>query len=251
MTQPPWSHSQPRAGPPPPHFVPGYPQPPATDRSSRKWTVLEKCLGVFSALLAVVSAVLGVQAASINSEKVQAESSNQDKSQVIQGLEDRVNQLGAENQRLQAENSSLRGRQTATPGGPTETPPAATAATTRHSGKITLARNGNKIDLDSPQSDPQWSSGNNDLEYGGLYGDGGASTLTISSGAAIYLNQRQANYDVCLNSTGYKAPSSYEITDMAVGDQVCVTTNEKRYSALKILELTEQRIVLDVVTYDA
>jgi hypothetical protein len=38
---------------------------------------------------------------------------------------------------------------------------------------------------------------------------------------------------------------------MAVGDQVCVTTNEKRYSALKILELTEQRIVLDVVTYDA
>lgn len=65
----------------------------------------------------------------------------------------------------------------------------------------------------------------------------------------INLGATKADYSTCRNTTGYKA-GGYDAGSIAVGDSFCLKTQEKRYSAVKITGLTDQKLSIDVVTYD-
>jgi hypothetical protein len=129
--------------------------------------------------------------------------------------------------------------------GPNGEPIAEAGVTVRHSGNITMTLDGNQLDLDSPARDPQWDTGSRDM----LYGSYKTSTLLAYS-PSIYLQKKKADYDTCRETTGYKGNVSYESPNFNVGDYFCVKTDENRYSAVKIIELTDDKLTVNAVTYD-
>lgn len=118
--------------------------------------------------------------------------------------------------------------------------------TVRHSGPITLAYLGNRADLDSPASDPQWQTDDIDVEYG----KSNSKQVLRFQTPVIRMGSTEADYGTCRNTTGYWDAGSYDTGNIAVGDYFCVKTSEGRYSAVKFTGVTDQRLSLDVVTYD-
>ncbi len=135
------------------------------------------------------------------------------------------------------------------PGDPTvqlSTPTAESApsqtVSIRHSGDLTITDTSGFPDLDAPASDPQWKSGGGDIAvYNGL--------LYGSNASFLRLQGKQADYNTCRNATGYST-DSIGLSSMQVGEYLCWRTDEGRLSALRVLEIGENRITLAVTTYD-
>jgi hypothetical protein len=194
--------------------------------------VLEKVLAVLSAVLTLGTGFLAYKTAAISQAKDQAQATATTTTNDLTSLQARYDAL-------QAENTSLK-EQLGLPG-PSADPQTPTAATVRHSGQLVLAT-GNNADLDSPSSDPQWSTGSTDIGYS-VYAD----RLDVSN--ALYLANRKADYATCHNTTGY-SDKSFDVGSVAPSKYLCVKTDEKRYSALRITQLDSSKIAFDVVTYD-
>lgn len=182
---------------------------------ARRWTLAEKILAAFTALLALMTGVLGFQTALITHAKEQ----------------------------VQVEYGHLKS-QLGLPG-PTADPQVPAGVNVRHSGQLFIA-NGVGVDLDALQADPQWGTGDAykaDISY---YGN----SITLFSGVnTLILGAKKADYNSCRDSTGYAA---WRVADSALqpGTYVCVKTNGGRYSALRITLVTPAWLKLDVVTYD-
>ena len=58
-----------------------------------------------------------------------------------------------------------------------------------------------------------------------------------------------ADYDVCRSTTGYKQ-GNFEASQVPAGQNLCVKTNDSRYSAIKVIRIDKSELVIDVVTYD-
>lgn len=202
------------------------------DATGSRLTVLEKVLTIIAALLALGTAYLGYKGATISEARDQAQA-------VVADTNDDLTSLQAKYDALQAENTRMRG-QLGLPGPTVDSPAPTTAATVRRSGQLTLAA-GNSADLDSP-SDPQWDDGDSDIHY-----SYSGSSIGASSGMGmLYLGDKKADYNICLNTTGY----SRESIGTVAGAYVCIKTSENRYSAVRITQLDPSRITLDVITYD-
>lgn len=158
------------------------------------------------------------------------------------GFQDQFDQLKSQNDSLKSENTQLRS-QLGLPG-PNADLQAPAGARVRHSGPLTLSVGGAYADLDSPMSDPQWQTG-------GYIGREirCEKNLFYVNVPVINLGDKKSDYDTCRNTTGYRE-GSYEIGQLAAGQYLCLKTTGNRYSALRITELSQARIVLDVVTYD-
>jgi hypothetical protein len=133
-------------------------------RSSRRWSLLDKSLATLTALLALATAVFGLWTAQVTHDKNDAQDAAASSGAEASALKEQNNQLQNANTQLQ---SSL-ARPTAatlTPTGPTE----------RNRGTITIATDGNTADLDSPPSDPQWTSGGRDVSFNTEPGQGSVS----------------------------------------------------------------------------
>jgi cell division protein FtsB len=230
-----------QSAPPTPSPQPNHPP----DRSNRRWTLAEKVLTIFAALITVVSGVLGVQAAQISKEKEQLASSDQAKSQDLGSLQARLDQLNAENDSLRAENEAFRER--AGLPGPTSRPQSSAGSSIRHAGQLTLAAGGSGVDLDSPSTDPQWGSpasytGDGDLDYNGR-------EFTVAFyGEYLLLGSEPADYDSC-RRPGYQG-GSFAVDEILVGEFVCEKTGDKRIAAIRLVELDSSKATFDVVTYD-
>lgn len=210
------------------------------DSTARRWTLTEKILAVFTALLALGSAALGLWTAQITQAKEQAEASAVTKGTDLSVLQEQFDQLKSQNHQLQSDNAQLRSR-LGLPGPIGDAQPAP-SVTVRHSGPVMLSLDGNRADLDAPASDPQWQTGSEEIAYASN------NTLQVFT-PVINLGDKKADYDTCHNTTGYRA-GSYDTGSLAVGNYFCVKTSDTRYSALKITGLTAQTLSLDIVTYD-
>lgn len=185
------------------------------DATGGRLTVLEKVLTIMAALLALGTAFLGYRSATISDARDQAQAV----------VADTNNDL-----------ASLRGLP-----GPTVDPQApTTVATVRRSGQLTLAA-GRYADLDS-SSDPQWDDGLSDIGYS----YSGSSINSNSNVSMLYLGDKKADYNTCLNTTGY----SREAIGTVAGAHLCVKTDENRYSAVRIVQPDSSKVTLDIVTYD-
>lgn len=187
-----------------------------------KLTVTEKILGVLTALLTLATGFLTYKTAVIAQAKEQVQS-----------------QYDA----TQSENARLRTQLGI--GGPTANPQAPPGATVRHSGQIVVSSSGDDIDLDSSQSNYQWSG----LE-GDMYYDGNAIKLRPNI-QELTLQDVKADYNSCSERMGYgDGGSDLERRSLQPGTYFCIKTNEKRYSALRLIQITPTTATLDVVTYD-
>jgi len=194
-------------------------------------TALEKGLALMTAALALATGVLGYKTATINQAKDQAQAAVVSTNNDLSSLQAEFDALQGENMRLKA--------QLGLPG-PTADIQTSTAATVRHSGQLVLAAT-RSADLDSPSSNPQWNTDVSDIGY--------SSEINVIA-LALYLGDERADYETCRNTTGY-SDEDFDIGSVAPGAYICVKTDERRYSALRITQLDSSKITFDVVTYDS
>ena len=195
---------------------------------STRTTIAISVLGVLTALLATATGFLGYQTAVISKEKEEAQRSLANSDSDASSLQGQVDQLKAENSQLR---SQL--------GAPTAEPATPSAPSVRHSGQINVGQLAH-VDLDSPSSDPQWETGDDEFhEQGGFY--------LSSRTRVLFLGNTKADYDTCRTTSGYENPTL--VSPLEIGTYYCFETTDKRYSAVKILD-TNPKLVIDVVTYD-
>lgn len=195
-------------------------------------TVLEKGLAIVTAVLALGTGFLGYKSATISQARDQAQVAAKNTNSDLSSLQAKYDALQAENARMRTQLGLPL---------PTVGIQASTAATIRHSGQLVLAV-GRGADLDSPSSDPQWDTDYLDISYEGSHID----VDTNFSAAALYLGDKEADYQTCRNTTGY----SGENLNTVVGAYICIKTDQGRYSALRITQLDSSKVTFDVVTYD-
>ena len=202
------------------------------DRSERRFSLLNKILGTLTALLALVTAALGLWTAQAtqNEKSAQAQATSNGAA---------ASALQSKNNELQDQNSQLRSQLN----GPTASVLPGAPPSIRHQGKISVSSDGNQVDLDSPDSDPQWETGNWDVRYA----SSGSGVVVFSS--PVYALSTPADYDVCRSTTGYKQ-GNFDASQVPAGQNLCVKTNDSRYSAIKVIRIDKSELVIDVVTYD-
>lgn len=225
MTQPP-SYPPRRQPPQPP------PRPPQPDRSSRRWSLLDKFLATLTALFALATAVLGLWTAQVTQDKKDAQAD--------------AASSGAKASALQQQNNELQTKLI----GPTGSPLPNASPTVRHAGQVTLAVGGPSADLDAPDTDEQWGA-NGNQGYADVGYDGSRITFTDSS-QILNVGTTAANYDTCKSRTGYVIGSSFSIGVGSIkpGVSLCEKTNQHRYSVIRLLQLDASKAIFDVVTYD-
>lgn len=128
--------------------------------------------------------------------------------------------------------------------GPTASPATTEAARVRHQGQITLTRN-SKVDLDAPQSDPQWKR--TDAYVGELKMFKG--TIDFDVGLMLPLESTEANYETCRTTTGYRSGTDADL-EVSAGDYFCVRTTGDRFAAIRVVDVGSEEIRIDVTTYD-
>lgn len=202
--------------------------------TASRLTVLERSLAVVTAVLALGGGVLGYKTATVTQAKDQAQAVAADTNNDLSSLQAEFDVLQAENMRLRA--------QLGLPTGPTASAQAPTAASIRHRGELVLA-DGSYADLDSPSADPQWTTGSSEISY---YS---SQSLIDVFTSALYLGGRKADYETCRNTTGY-SDDDFDTGSVVPGDYICVKTDAKRYSALRITQVDSSRVAFDVVTYN-
>lgn len=209
--------------------------------AGRNWTMAEKVLAFFGALITLAASILGLITAQIVTSKEKAEQAAAVNQSELRALQDRFATLEQRNNALETENAALRAR--AGLPGPTAEPTPGAGVTVRHQGQLVLAFNGEEADLDSPQSNAQWDTdlGGPEIRYAGRY--------LIVSTTALQLGSRQADYHSCSGTTGY-TPANIETRSVAVGDYLCIRTSDDRFAALRITQLDDRTVTFDVVVYD-
>jgi len=207
--------------------------------------VAEKALAALTAVLALGSAFLGLQTANIIQAKEQAQAAEANKNSDLSSLQSQYDTLKTQYDAAQAENGRLRSQLGL--GGPTADPQASAGVSVRHTGELVLASpNGAYADLDSPQSDPQWTTnrgGYSELSY---YGQG---NIIDTSSPVLYLGDKKADYDTCRSQTGYST-NDIDMGSISAGEYFCWKTSEKRYAALRLTQLDGSKATFDVVVYD-
>jgi hypothetical protein len=207
-------------------------------------------LGVVTALLTVATAYLGVQTAKIGKEKEQAQQAATVKGADATSLRGQVTSLQSKVTQLNDDNSTLQSQlaNPTTVPAPTITTSPPGSVTVRHSGQLTITDpHGGSFDLDSPASDPQWLTGPADLD-----GRASGTTVTLNPGNGaerLNLGTKVADYNSCRNTTGY-TPDGFRFSSELVASYICWKTDERRYSALRVLNVSSNSATFDIVTYD-
>lgn len=206
-----------------------------------RWTVAERVLGVLTALLTLATGFLAYKTAIVTQAKDQAQVVAADRSTDLSALQRQYDTLKSENDATQAENVRLRAQLGLS--GPTANPQAPAGATVRHRGQIVLASSGSAINLDAPESDPQWGGSGSDIDFNG-------SRLQLYSGTqTLILQDVKADYTSCRERTGYGYPV-IDLGSLKPGAYLCMKTSDKRYSALRLADFNSSSATFDVVTYD-
>jgi cell division protein FtsB len=206
------------------------------ERAKRRWSALERFLALLVALLGVGTAYLTFLTATANHDKNEAQTSASDSSTELTSAQ-------KENARLKATVADLQKqlgeRQSPTTTGTT---PAGSAGTVRHSGTLTVTKDV-PADLDAPATDPQWTSpGPPDLAYPNEFAPTGWAFMLDLHGTA-------ATYETCRTTTGY-AKAGFKRGDLVAGQNLCVETSDKRFTAMKVTRVDDSAVTMEVTTYE-
>jgi cell division protein FtsB len=252
---------------------------PPENSAPRRLGLATAILALLTAGFGVLSAYLGVQTAQLSKDQKQSELAAQSAGAQASTVQNQNQQLQQTNTQLQQENNQLRSQlgdwnRSTNPvaetssqvtalanasigsvvsirllGAPTASTIPGQEPTVRHAGKVVIAAGGPGINLDAPSSDPQWgttgaSDGNVEIGY--------SNRTTIVGWTKRYLplGTAKADYEACSTRTGYINIGGTYITDVSAGTSFCFQTDERRYSAVKILSIDNASATLDIVTYD-
>ena len=210
------------------------------EKAKRGWSFLERFLTLVVALLGVGTAYLGYLTATANHDKNAAQSSASDKSAELTNAQQ-------ENERLKTTVADLQqqlANRQADPGtAPQGTTPQGSAGTVRHKGTLTLAMH-QSADLDAPATDPQWdSSGQNDLWFQ-------VDLMPTPFAKMLNLQGTVATYETCRDTTGYGG-TVIKGGDLAAGQNLCIETSEKRFTAMKVTQVAKASVTLEVTTFNS
>ena len=235
----------------------------AAPRGSQMLTLGRAIVGVIVAVPTVLAGYYGWQANKIGVEReelaletAQLERDNAQLGESEKDARGQINDLNRENADLQsqvdalmAETAELR----AAAGRSTAVAPSADQPDVRAQGSLTLGLESNQAAANLDEDRENYSWGRNiigttrspDLE---LTND--ATKLRVYAGAnAVVIGTEEPSYATCTSSSGY---SSEYINRAALpqGTWLCVFTSEKRYATLRVAEVYDEAIALEVVTYE-
>lgn len=126
------------------------------------------------------------------------------------------------------------------------------APSTFHQGPLSIAQNGEELDLDAPAQVRSWSvqaGGKTDLDYA----LGNEPFLQPRNGAAFaLLDSTEANYDSCSGPLAYNSGdgNALLLSRAKPGVNLCVKTSDKRYSALRVVSADKTQMTFNVTTFD-
>lgn len=211
-----------------------------------RWPKMAKFLiGLLTAVgtfLAGLSGVLGATNAGLQQAKADASAKVSTAQTVI------VN-LRTDNQTLESRYQSLSKQAAAAPGD--DAAPSGDALPVgvepRHDDDALTIQSSERVDIDSPASNPRWDDGDGtkDLYFqdGELRPGYGAMMLVLPKGTA-------ATYTAC-NTSGFSDNVSLSLRENAAGgDYFCVQTSANRIAAAKIITIEDSSIVLSVKVWD-
>lgn len=235
---------------PPPSDAPGH---------DRRWTLVEKVLGLTTALVGLAVAVLGVTSVQATQAKNEAQDDATGLSTEVGALQSDLDAARraaatseASRQRLSQENKDLSARVAALEGQlPPDVDPGTVESATpaiRHRGVVTLTDGGDAADINAPATDATWGSGTIEsyqdgaveLNFGNVYFRS-ASLLRLESGTATYAS--------CKSSTGY-APAGQVDPATLEGKNVCLRTDAGRYATARLVGQSPRSVKLELTTWE-
>ena len=142
----------------------------------------------------------------------------------------------------------------ASSGGISLSPTTSAAPSTFHQGPLSIAQNGEELDLDAPASVRSWSiqqGGKTDLDYA----LGNEPFLQPRNGAKfspVLATGTEANYETCSGPLPYNSGdgNALLLSKALPGAYLCVETDENRYSALQVVSADKTQMTFNVTTYD-
>jgi TolA-binding protein len=160
----------------------------------------------------------------------------------------------SDNQKLQAEIESLREQLESVGATPLDSPSAGATPTpsepVRHSGEVTLAENGDQIDLNAPSTDDLWEGdGSVGYDFAELY----EGQLRLYSVDSLPLQGKTADYQTCSTSSGYGGGdgTGYTYYDPASlrGDR-CFRLESDRFASITFVRADGDRMTFAVTTWE-
>lgn len=186
-------------------------------RGARRWTLAEKILVVFTALLALGSAFLGLRTAQIAQAKEQAQASAATKGSDLSTLQEQYDQLKSQNDRLQADNAQLR-----SPTSPTASS-VQREATPAFTKDLTVPLYGSYASIFLAEGDVECCTGSTDLYYDNENGQ--FRIRTPFDSGEISEGVEQPSKAGCRDAVDTR-PAGGPITDLTSGKLFCAATSE-------------------------
>lgn len=155
--------------------------------------------------------------------------------------EQQVEEIRAKDERIaELEGSTGPGRPTAAP--ESGAPPI------RHQGEVTLAAGGDRIDMNSPSTDPVWGAGTTSTSA--QYLSFSTSGLYFNAVDVLRLNPGEtATHSTCSTRTGYSG-DSYVSVESFDGVEVCARTETGRFAAIRLVDHNDQAVTLAITTWE-
>lgn len=126
--------------------------------------------------------------------------------------------------------------------------PEAGAPSIRNQGEVTLAKGGDRIDINAPDSDPVWGAGTTSISSqhitytsSGLYFQF-IDLLRLSGGET-------ATYETCSTRTGY-GEGTYVDPGTLDGLEVCLRADSGRYAAVRLIGYSDASLTLSITTWE-
>ncbi len=117
----------------------------------------------------------------------------------------------------------------------------------RHQGEVTLAVNGDRIDLNAPSTDPRWEGDNSGYDWAELEEDG----LHLWSISHLRLDAGLASYESCSAATGYAGVPGALIMDPANLDgRDCFELYSGRFASIVTKSNSGDRATFRITTWN-
>jgi hypothetical protein len=167
-------------------------------------------------------------------------------------LQQDLSAVQADNEKLQSENQSLREQLDAagvTPSG-APSPPSEISGPVRHSGEVTIAEDGDRIDLNAPSTDPLWAGdGWQTQDYAEL----SQRQVVLWYVDSLPLdNGKTADYETCSKNSGYAGGSggTLELDPSSLRGDQCFRLASGRFASITFVSGDAERVTLAITTWE-
>ncbi len=118
----------------------------------------------------------------------------------------------------------------------------------RHQGEVTLAVNGDRIDLNAPSTDPRWGGDNSGYDWAELEEDG----LHLWSISHLRLDAGLASYESCSAATGYAdVPGALVMDPASLDGRDCFELYSGRFASIVTTSNSGERATFRITTWNS